>query len=510
MGKGVGQVLGIVAAIVVPFVAGPIAGAIGLSAAIGESAGAALVGAGLGAASSAATGGNPLLGAVGGAFGGYMANGGWDQVAGAGKSMFGGLFESGGVTPGSVDPLTGNFYEPVAQTAGLTSAPPQFDMANYQGIDSSFFNDVPTSNFISTDVASAPQQFADIGSFDTFTGMQTPDFNFQTVGSAGDPTQVAGLGESYSSPYGATMNDAGGYLPNTQVASVQPAVTDAGTTTVPYGADESVSSFDKYIPKNTNTAYTGNVPGQEGYNSANYSNRLPIPKGQATPYTGSPDAGLYPGQSYTAADLKDMSGVKLTDSGGVTASGSKGIFGDMGMKDILSLAGNAAKLGMTMFNKAPQQLTAAEQAAVQDAQRLASENQALFAKRVEEARSMWSEGTPKPEQAFAQTGMTVERRLMDAQRGKSPSLQTAEARRAAIEGTRLGTLAVSEDANRSRAARQTAMNALPTTAPTGAAGLALPIYAALDKRRAEYARDLSNAAGGMFGGMFGGSSGRYA
>jgi len=51
---------------------------------------------------------------------------------------------------------------------------------------------------------------------------------------------------------------------------------------------------------------------------------------------------------------------------------------------------------------------------------------------------------------------------------------------------------------------------LPTTAPTGAAGLALPIYAALDKRRAEYARDLANATGGLFGGMFGGSSGRYA
>lgn len=506
MGKGVGQILGIVAAIVVPFVAGPIAGAIGLSAAIGESAGAALVGAGLGAGASAATGGNPLLGAVGGAFGGYMANGGWDQVAGAGKSMFGGLFEGGGVTPGSVDPLTGNFYEPMAQTAGLTAAPTTFSESGvYANAD---------PNFLSVNtVAPPPQQFADIGSFDTFTGMQTPDFNFQTVGSAGDPTQVAGLGESYSSPYGATMNDAGGYLPNTQVASVQPAVTDAGTTTVsstPYGADESVSSFDKYIPKNTNTATGTGVSGQEGFNPANYNNRLPIPKGQATPYTGSPDAGLFPGQSYTAADLKDMSGVKLTDSGGVTASGSKGIFGDMGMKDILSLAGNAAKLGMTMFNKAPQQLTAAEQAAVQDAQRLASENQALFAKRVEEARSMWSEGTPKPEQAFAQTGMTVERRLMDAQRGKAPSMQTAEARRAAIEGTRLGTLAVSEDAARSRAARQTAMNALPTTAPTGAAGLALPIYAALDKRRAEYARDLSNAAGGMFGGMFGGSSGRYA
>lgn len=506
MGKGVGQILGIVAAIVVPFVAGPIAGAIGLSAAIGESAGAALVGAGLGAASSAATGGNPLLGAVGGAFGGYMANGGWDQVAGAGKSLFGGLFDGSPTELGGATTLAGDFSSPVAgtPTAGLTSTP-TYDIGSF---DTFTGMQTPVDSFI-VDAAPPPQfNMANYQSIDpSFLSEGPANFDFQTVGSAGDPTQVAGLQNA------SVMSDAGGYLPNpnTQVASVTTAPPAADVSSVPFqDVNESVSSFDKYIPKNTNTAYTGNVPGQEGYNPANYSNRMPVPRGQTTPYTGSPDAGLYPGQSYTAADLKDMSGMKLTDSGGVTASGSKGIFGDIGMKDILSLAGNAAKLGMTMFNKAPQQLTAAEQAAVQDAQRLASENQALFAKRVEEARSMWSEGTPKPEQAFAQTGMTVERRLMDAQRGKSPSMQAAEARRASIEGTRLGTLAVSEDAARSRAARQTAMNALPTTAPTGAAGLALPIYAALDKRRAEYARDLANATGGMFGGMFGGSSGRYA
>jgi len=496
MGKGVGQILGIVAAIVVPFVAGPIAGAIGLSAAIGESAGAALVGAGLGAASSAAAGGNPLIGAVGGAFGGYMANGGWDQVAGAGKSLFGGLFD-GAPTEIAGNPMIGGDFSSPVTTAGLTAPPPQF--ADIGSIDTFTGMQTPVNNFISMDVAPPPQ--FDVASYQgidpSFFNEAPANFDFV---STGNPNQVAGLGNS-STPYGTTMTDANGFLPdNIQVASAPATTTVTPDYTpkytpdyTPYGADESVSSFDKYIPKNTSS--TANMPYANSGDSATVAKDLR-------------NALNSPDNIKAEAALNNVSPKDAMAAYG--SSGSKGIFGDMGMKDILSLAGNAAKLGMTMFNKSPQQLTAAEQAAVQDAQRLASENQALFAKRVEEARSMWSEGTPKPEQAFAQTGMTVERRLMDAQRGKSPSMQAAEARRASIEGTRLGTLAVSEDAARSRAARTNAMNALPTTAPTGAAGLALPIYAALDKRRAEYARDLANATGGMFGGMFGGSSGRYA
>jgi hypothetical protein len=499
MGKGVGQVLGIVAAIVVPFVAAPIAGAIGLSAAIGETAGATLVGAGLGAASSAATGGNPLLGAAMGGFGGYMANGGWDQIAGAGKNMFGGLFNEG-VVPGSVDPLTANFYEPVATTPGITT-PTSTALSEY---NPSVYADA-NPNFVSMEPPPPAQTLVDAGNFDYV--------NYNTGQYAGlDPNSQfsdSGLGRTVTdgnSPFSTSGR--------VELASAQPTTTvQPSVTTTPYGGvDESGAAIAERAKaaalargEITPTPTSGNAGGPS------YTNQMPVPRGESVPYKGSPDAGLYPGQSYTPADVKEMgSGFKLNDSGGVVASGSKGIFGDMTTKDWLGLAGNAAKLGMTMFNKPPQQLTAAEQAAVQDAQRLASENQALFAKRVEEARAMWSEGTPKPEQAFAQTGLTVERRLMENQRGKSPSQQAAEARRAAIEGTRLGTLAVSEDAARSRAARQTAMNALPTTAPTGAAGLALPIYAALDKRRAEYARDLANASGGLFGGMFGGSSGRYA
>lgn len=78
MSKGVKKVLGVVAAIAVPFVAPAIAGAIGVSSAVGQAA----VGAGLGAAASAATGGNPVVGALTGGVGTYARAGGLDSLFG--------------------------------------------------------------------------------------------------------------------------------------------------------------------------------------------------------------------------------------------------------------------------------------------------------------------------------------------------------------------------------------------------------------------------------------------
>jgi hypothetical protein len=75
MSKAVKQVVGIVAAIAIPFAAPAIAASIGLSGVIGATAGSALVGAGLGAANAAVTGGNvgrgALLGGIGGGIIGY-------------------------------------------------------------------------------------------------------------------------------------------------------------------------------------------------------------------------------------------------------------------------------------------------------------------------------------------------------------------------------------------------------------------------------------------------------
>lgn len=98
------KVLGVVAAIAVPFIAPAIAGAIGISSTLGT----AVVGAGLGAATSALTGGDPLLGAVTGGLGTFAAGGGFQNMFGgtqplvAGQqSVGGGLFGGPGMTTGT-------------------------------------------------------------------------------------------------------------------------------------------------------------------------------------------------------------------------------------------------------------------------------------------------------------------------------------------------------------------------------------------------------------------------
>lgn len=136
MSKGVKKVLGVVAAIAVPFVAPAIAGAIGVSTAVGQAA----VGAGLGAAASAVTGSNPVVGALTGGVGTFARAGGLDNVFGgpqplvAGQESVGGGLLSGspGMTTGtplyqSADYLTGGAQAVLpgaapAVTAGLTTA----------------------------------------------------------------------------------------------------------------------------------------------------------------------------------------------------------------------------------------------------------------------------------------------------------------------------------------------------------------------------------------------------
>ena len=76
MSKSLKKVVGIAAALIVPYASPIIAGAIGLSGAVGGVLGSAITGAALGGASTAALGGDPLKGAlfggIGGGIGGYL------------------------------------------------------------------------------------------------------------------------------------------------------------------------------------------------------------------------------------------------------------------------------------------------------------------------------------------------------------------------------------------------------------------------------------------------------
>ena len=93
---GIMAVIGIVAAIAIPWAAPIIAQAIGLSGVVGATIGSALVGAGLGAATAAVTGGNVLMGAIGGGLGGGIAGFNAPVPGGPAGSTTGGLGPGGG------------------------------------------------------------------------------------------------------------------------------------------------------------------------------------------------------------------------------------------------------------------------------------------------------------------------------------------------------------------------------------------------------------------------------
>jgi hypothetical protein len=122
MSKSVKRIIGVVAAIAIPFAAPAIASSIGLSAAIGATAGSAITGAVLGGATSALTGGDwrrgALFGGIGGGVSGYL------QPA-AGAAGAGGAGAAGGTTTaaGVTAPTTAATAAPTT-TAGLTTFTP--------------------------------------------------------------------------------------------------------------------------------------------------------------------------------------------------------------------------------------------------------------------------------------------------------------------------------------------------------------------------------------------------
>jgi len=164
---------------------------------------------------------------------------------------------------------------------------------------------------------------------------------------------------------------------------------------------------------------------------------------------------------------------------------------------------NLAPLAMSIFGKAPQDLTPEEQAVIARNQETAAAERGVFNERLDAARALLQAGEANPERAFAEAQLGTQRGLRDVERTAAVSgragLQDAERRRAAIEGARVGTAAVTGE--QARAAQTTAagLSALPTNVPTTGEELNMKIYEDLYKRRSDYARDLSGAVGQMYG-----------
>jgi hypothetical protein len=167
--------------------------------------------------------------------------------------------------------------------------------------------------------------------------------------------------------------------------------------------------------------------------------------------------------------------------------------------------GNLAPLAMSMFGKAPQNLTPQERALLERNADTAAVERGVFNERLDAARSLLQAGEANPERAFAESQMATQRGLRDVERTAAVSgrsgLQDSERRRASIEGARIGSAAVTGE--QARAAQTTAagLSALPTNVPTTGEELNMAVYRDLQQRRSDYAKDLAGGFGQMYGNL---------
>ena len=164
--------------------------------------------------------------------------------------------------------------------------------------------------------------------------------------------------------------------------------------------------------------------------------------------------------------------------------------------------GNLAPLAMAMFGKAPQDLTPIEQEALVANTQTSAVEKGVFDERLAGARSLMQQGYANPEQAYAQAQMETQRGLRDVERtagvSERPGMRDAARRRAAIEGTRIGTAAVTGEQARAAQATSAGLSSLPTEVPTTGSELNMKIYEDLYKRRSDYAQDLAGGAGQLY------------
>lgn len=208
-------------------------------------------------------------------------------------------------------------------------------------------------------------------------------------------------------------------------------------------------------------------------------------------------SGAAPGS--TASMLGTAGATAAPAAAGLTAAAAPAAGGFLSGLNL----GNLAPLAMSMFGKAPQDLTEVERQNLIDNAQNAAVERGVFDERLEGARSLLQQGEANPEQAFATAKMATERGLRDTERSTGlvdrPGMREAERRRASIEGTRIGTAAVTGENMRAAQTKAAGLSALPTSVPTSASELNKTIYEDLYKRRADYARDLAGGFGQMYG-----------
>ena len=213
----------------------------------------------------------------------------------------------------------------------------------------------------------------------------------------------------------------------------------------------------------------------------------------------------------TAAGAQAPATAGLTTAGEVAATTSTvAPAATQGLLDtaIASLSDPAAltQLAVTVFGAPPQSLTAEEEALLAELQQTAATNEQLFETKVAEAESlmqMAEQQAPRPEQAYAQTKIAAERQLAEQTRGMGGEEAAFAQRRSGIRSAQAGATAAAAEEARGRQTQtqlmQAGLAALPSAAPTGYAGLAMPTYEALQERQYSFYDDLAETAGDIFG-----------
>jgi hypothetical protein len=206
-----------------------------------------------------------------------------------------------------------------------------------------------------------------------------------------------------------------------------------------------------------------------------------------------------------AAAAAPAAGLAAPAATAAAPSGLGGFFRQVG-QGLLSNPAGIAQLAMTVFGRPPQQLTSAEQAQLDDLRRVADQNMQLFETQVTQANNllrMAGQQAPNPQQAFAETKIAAERQLGEQTRGLGVTEAAFAQRRAGIRSAQAGATAAAAEEARGRQAQtqltQAGISALPSMAPQGYAGLAMPTFNALQERRDAYNRDLAQASGDLFG-----------
>jgi hypothetical protein len=493
-GKGLMAVVGIAAAIAIPFAAPAIVGAMASSTAIAASLpfvtaalsttagaviGSAIVGAGLGAVTAAVTGGNvgrsALMGAIGGGIGGYS--------------------QAGSITAQGTNVGTGATALTDAGTATLASTPTANAVVTNVGSGTGYWSP-ELGQFIdpSTGNAIASQSIAYGGTVDGALASQLSQgsVNAQTLANSINSSGTLAVNTPGAVGGSAGAFGAGGgtyYDPTTAVAGSAPSYAQAGL---------------QYTPAMEQAA--ANAAVQAG----TMTNVAPTTAGGATQTVQAGTAPAVTGAATQAAPTTFSQALKqkFTDPKAQA---------DLFLRAAGQIAGSAiAGDGLSDEEKQLLQQQTAE------LQQLRTTNQELFNQRLQEAQGLIGESKyfdpayfgMQAQRAVQTSGARAKRDALSKFGPQRAGLRSAEERRFDLgisTGGQTAYLQGADAAQQNRIRTQTAgLSAMPTSGPSGAlqyGSYVGGLYDAADRRRRQAAGDIGDLFGSFTGGQQANSTG---